>query len=158
MPEWDRDAWNLNPDSVALALAALAPPTMGLVMREAFYGTRRFDDFLRRTGMSPAALSSRLRELVTQELLVKVPYKEPGARERAEYRLTEKGRDLMFTLIAMIGWADRWLTGGRPTVTLRHQGCGALVGTILRCSKGHDIEAARDVVAEPGPGARPVER
>ena len=81
VPEWDRDAWDLDPDSVALALTVVAPPTMGKIMREAFYGTRRFDDFLRRTGMSPAALSARLRELVAQELLVKVPYREPGALE-----------------------------------------------------------------------------
>lgn len=156
VPEWDRDDWNLDPDSVALALEVLAPPSSGKVMREAFFGTRRFDDFLRRTGMSPAALSGRLRVLVEQGMLVKVPYREPGARERAEYRLTGRGRDLVPTMIAMIGWADRWLADGRPTVTLRHRGCGAQVAAVLRCADGHDVEAARDVVAEPGPGATPV--
>ncbi len=152
---WDRDAWDLSPDAVALALTVMAPPTMGVLMREAFYGTRRFEDFLRRTGISPGVLSARLRDLVTQELLVKVPYREPGARERAEYRLTDKGRDLVPVMVAMIGWADRWLTGDRgPTVSLHHDECGAPVEAVLKCAAGHEIDAARDVIAKPGPGAR----
>ncbi|WP_020660472.1 winged helix-turn-helix transcriptional regulator [Amycolatopsis benzoatilytica] len=154
---WDRVAWDIVPDSVALTLAALTPHSSGVIMREAFYGTRRFDDFLRRTGMSPGVLSARLRDLVAQGLLVKVPYKEPGARERAEYRLTDQGRDLVPTMIAMIGWADRWLTGDRgPTMSLRHSGCGAPVEAALKCGHGHENHAAREIVASPGPGARPL--
>lgn len=152
---WDRDAWDLDPDAVALALTVMAPPTMGVIMREAFYGTRRFEDFLRRTGMSPGVLSARLRDLVTQQLLVKVPYREPGTRERAEYRLTDRGRDLIPVMVAMINWADRWLTGDRgPTVSLRHGGCGAPVEAVLKCTAGHEIHAAHGVTATPGPGAR----
>ncbi|MDX3191643.1 helix-turn-helix domain-containing protein [Streptomyces sp. MN03-5084-2B] len=154
---WDRDAWDIDPDSVALTLAVLTPHSSGAIMREAFYGTRRFDDFLRRTGMSPGVLSARLRDLVAQELLVKVPYKEPGSRERAEYRLTDRGRELVPTMVAMIGWADRWLTGDRgPTMSLRHSGCGAPVEAVLRCGHGHEIHAPREIVASPGPGARNI--
>ncbi len=156
---WDRDAWDLEPDSVALALSVLAPPTMGMIMREAFYGTRRFEDFQRRTGMSTGVLAARLRELVAQDMLVKVPYREAGARERAEYRLTVKGRELVPIMVAMIGWADRWLTDDRqPTVSLVHRDCGALVEAVLRCTDGHDVGAPSQIAARPGPGARRRDR
>ncbi|WP_428340517.1 winged helix-turn-helix transcriptional regulator [Mycobacterium sp.] len=153
---WDRDKWDLEPDSVALALGVLAPPTMGKVMREAFYGARRFEDFHRRTGISLGVLSARLRELISQGLLVKVPYQEPNSRVREEYRLTDKGRDLIPTMVAMIDWADRWLTSEKqPTVTLRHRGCGAPVKAVLTCSLNHEIDAGHDIIASPGPGALP---
>ena len=146
--------WDLEPDSVALALSVLAPPTMGKIMREAFYGARRFEDFHRRTGISLGVLSARLRELISQGLLRKVPYKEPNSRIREEYRLTDKGRALIPTMIAMIDWADRWLTREKkPTVTLRHRDCGAPVHAVLRCERNHHVEPGRDVVASPGPGA-----
>lgn len=155
---WERDKWDLEPDSVALALNVMAPPSRGKIMREAFYGARRFEEFQRRTKMSPGVLSAQLRDLMAQELLVKVPYREAGARERAEYRLTAKGRALIPTMIAMINWADRWLTSGQePTVSLTHRDCGAPVQTVLRCAEGHEILAGHDVIASPGPGAREAE-
>ncbi|MBP2325958.1 DNA-binding HxlR family transcriptional regulator [Kibdelosporangium banguiense] len=154
--EWDRDAWDLDPDSAALALAVFTPSTTAAIMREALYGTRRFEDFLRRTGISPSVLAARLRELVAQNVLVKRPYQEPGARAREEYCLTEKGRDVAPAVIALINWADRWLSGDRgPTVVLNHRDCGAPIETVMMCAHGHELRAVRDVAVAPGPGARP---
>jgi DNA-binding HxlR family transcriptional regulator len=107
----DRDAWNLDPDSVQRALDALAPRSAGRIVREAFYGTRRFDDFARRTGLTPAVLAARLRDLVEHGVLERSEYREPGRRTRQEYRLTAKGRDLGVALVALLDWADRWLPG-----------------------------------------------
>jgi DNA-binding HxlR family transcriptional regulator len=153
----DRDAWDLEPDSIALALQILAPRTAGMIMREAFLGTRRFDDFLRRVGVSTGVLSARLRDLVSEGLLEKRPYREPGARVREEYRLTDKGRDLVPTLVSLIEWADHWLVGPEgSTVTLRHRGCDEPVRTALMCAAGHEVTAVRDIVATPGPAARPA--
>jgi DNA-binding HxlR family transcriptional regulator len=155
--QWDRDAWNLEPDSIVLALESLRPRTSGAIIREAFYGTRRFDDFLRHCGVSPSVLSTRLRAMVTDGLLEKVPYQEPGARARDEYRLTDKGRSLAPILIALNDFADRWLLDpSESTVTLRHRQCGERVHATLACEGGHQLEAAADVVASPGPGARRV--
>jgi DNA-binding HxlR family transcriptional regulator len=152
---WDRDAWDLEPDSIVLALESLRPRTSGAIIREAFYGTRRFDDFLRHCGISPSVLSTRLRAMVTEGLLEKVPYQEPGARARDEYRLTDKGRSLAPILIALNDFADRWLLeSGESTVILRHRRCGQRVHATLACEGGHQISAPADIEASPGPGAR----
>lgn len=155
--QWDRDAWDFEPDSIVLALESLRPRTSGAIIRESFYGTRRFDDFQRHCGISPSVLSTRLRAMVSDGLLEKVPYQAPGARARDEYRLTDKGRSLAPILIALNDFADRWLLEpGESTVTLRHRGCGQRVHTSVACEAGHHIDAAADIVASPGPGARPA--
>jgi DNA-binding HxlR family transcriptional regulator len=156
---WDSDAWDLEPDSIVLALEALQPRTSGAIIREAFYGTRRFDDFLRHCDVSPSVLSTRLRAMVSDGLLEKVRYQAPGARARDEYRLTDKGRSLVPILIALNDFADRWLLeSGESTVTLRHRGCGERVHSRVACEAGHQIAAAADIVASPGPAARPSAR
>ena len=156
-PRWDRDAWDLEPDSIVLALESLRPRTSGAIIREAFYGTRRFDDFLRHCGVSPSVLSTRLQAMVADGLLEKVPYQTPGARARDEYRLTDKGRSLAPILIALNDFADRWLLeAGESTVTLRHRECGERVHAIVACEAGHQIAAAADIIASPGPAARPA--
>src|SRR5206468_5672699 len=131
------------------------PRTSAAIILEAFYGTRRFDDFLPHCGVSPSVLSTRLRAMVAEGLLEKVPYQDPGARARDEYRLTDKGRSLAPILIALNDFADRWLLDpSESTVTLRHRRCGERVHATVACEGGHRIEAAADVVASPGPGAR----
>ena len=75
-----------------------------LIMREAYYGTTRFDDFARRVGITKAATSTRLSELVDAGLLAKRPYREPGQRSRDEYVLTEAGTDFMPVVWAMFEW------------------------------------------------------
>src|ERR1700753_3834300 len=90
--------------SALQSMSGLCPieATMGLVgsrsamliMREAFYGTRRFDDFVQRVEMAPATASSHLRALTSAGLLKRQPYREPGGRTRDEYALTPCGQDL----------------------------------------------------------------
>ncbi len=153
--DWRREQWDLDPDSIALALESLSPRTSSAVIREAFYGTRRFDDFLRHCGVSSGVLATRLRALVDDEILEKVPYRDPGARSRDEYRLTDKGRSLAPILIALNDYADRWLIDhGEATVLLRHRTCEAPVHALVMCEAGHWVESVRDVVTVPGPGAR----
>ena len=65
-----------------------------LILREAYYGTTRFDDFVRRVGITKAAASARLNELVNAGLLTRKPYREPGQRVRDEYVLTDGGNRL----------------------------------------------------------------
>ena len=63
-----------------------------LIMREAFYGTSRFDDFVQRVEMAPATASTHLRALTEAGLLKRQPYREPGGRARDEYALTPADR------------------------------------------------------------------
>jgi DNA-binding HxlR family transcriptional regulator len=133
-----RGAWTADRCSMAKALEVLSARSSFLIMREAFYGTTRFDDFVQRVGITDAVAAARLRELVADGLLSREPYREPGQRTRHEYRLTEKGADLFPVLVALLQWGDRWLNdGGR--VELRHHDCGARVGVEIRCAEGHEV-------------------
>jgi DNA-binding HxlR family transcriptional regulator len=153
----DRDDWDLTPDSVQRALEHLLPASAGKVVREAFYGTRRFDDFVRRTGLTAPVLSTRLRDLEASGVIEKRPYREPGQRTRHEYRLTGQGRDLGTAIVALLEWGDRWLPASAgPTVGLEHRGCGATVHATLECAAGHRGVSITEVAAVPGPGAHRV--
>jgi DNA-binding HxlR family transcriptional regulator len=125
-----------------------------LVLREAFSGVRRFADMQAITGAPRQVLSARLARLVDEGLLRKEPYREPGQRQRDEYRLTEKGRDLYPLLVALMHWGDKYLTSDDgPPVLLTHRDCGAPVEQHFRCAGGHQVTGPREVTAVPGPGA-----
>jgi DNA-binding HxlR family transcriptional regulator len=108
-----------------------------LIMREAYYGTTRFDDFSRRVGITKAATSARLSELVGAGLLAKRPYQEPGQRSRDEYVLTAKGTAFMPVVWAMFEWGRTYLDDTR--LRLSHLGCGAEATVEIRCAEGHDV-------------------
>lgn len=112
-----------------------------LILREALYGSTRFEQFVERAGISEPVAAARLRELTGDGLLEKLPYREPGQRTRHEYRLTEKGAGLLPALAAMMAWGDRWLFPDRARVQLAHAGCGAEVGVVLSCAAGHEVGA-----------------
>lgn len=78
-----------------------------MILRDAFLGTTRFEDFRRRLGLSKALLTVRLNKLVTDGIFEKGPV-SPGAR-RLAYRLTEKGKDLVTVMVALRQWGDRWM-------------------------------------------------
>jgi DNA-binding HxlR family transcriptional regulator len=130
--------------SIARALAVVGDRWTMLILREAFHRTRRFDDFQRRTGAPRPVLSERLRTLVDNEVLRRVPYgNHPG---RFEYRLTQKGIDLYPVLVALQGWGDRWFADGEePPVGLRHRDCGAVVNPELACPSCGEWIGARDM-------------
>jgi DNA-binding HxlR family transcriptional regulator len=126
-----------------------------LVLREAFYGLRRFDDIQRAVGCARNVLSARLATLVEHGLLRKEPYREPGARTRTQYRLTEKGLELFPVVVALREWGDRWMADPEgPPAVVRHRGCGEPVTVDLRCAAGHTGLTARDTEAVAGPGAK----
>lgn len=109
-----------------------------LLMREALYGTTRFDDFAARVGITETVAAKRLRELVDAGLLSREPYQEPGQRTRHEYLLTESGRDLMPAILALGQWGRKHLPHkGSPE--LSHVECGQPVSVELRCAKGHTV-------------------
>jgi len=134
----------VDDDPIVRALGVLGSRGAFLVMREAFYGTRRFDDFTRRLGMSPSALSARLRDLVADGMLARTAYREAGARTRSEYVLTAKGEALLPALVALQRWANDHLPPRGPRVDLIHDGCDAAVGARLTCDDGHEL-ALRDL-------------
>jgi DNA-binding HxlR family transcriptional regulator len=133
-----RGGWTADRCPIAGTLDVVSTRSAFLILREAFYGTTRFDDFAKRVGISEAVAAARLRELVEEGLLEREPYREPGQRTRERYRLTPKGADLFPALVALMQWGDQWLE--RPgRVELRHHDCGARVGVELRCAGGHEV-------------------
>jgi DNA-binding HxlR family transcriptional regulator len=142
-----RGAWAADNCSIAKALSVIASRSAFLLMREAFYGTTRFDDFAKRAKLSDPVTADRLRELVDHGLLAREDYREPGQRTRQRYRLTERGGDLFPVLVALMQWGDRWLDDRGGPVELRHRDCGAHVSAELRCSAGHAVTTAELDVA-----------
>lgn len=135
--------------SVARTLEVVGERWTMLVLREAFYGVRRFNDFQQLLGAPRNVLTARLQTLVDAGVLRREPYREEGARERHEYRLTEAGRDLMPALVALMQWGDRHLAGeGGGPVVVRHRDCGEPVSAVLTCAAGHAGLTARDTEPE----------
>lgn len=136
-----RSAWPAPGDDcpLARALETVGTRSAFVILREAFYGATRFEEFVARTGISEPVVAARLRELSAQGLLERVPYQEPGRRTRNGYRLTEKGGDLLPVLVAMMRWGDRWLFPDGARVELTHSGCGSPVHAELRCDAGHAV-------------------
>jgi DNA-binding HxlR family transcriptional regulator len=143
-----REAWNADRCTIAKALEVVPTRSAFLILREAFYGTSRFDDFAHRVGLSEPATAARLRELVDKGLLEREDYREPGQRTRQRYRLTAMGIDLVPTLIALMQWGDRWLDERGGPLALRHRDCGEPVSVELRCAAGHRVQPRElDLVA-----------
>lgn len=136
-PLADRDAWSaVGECAIEKTMAVVGTKSAMLIMREAYYGTTRFDDFARRVGITKAATSARLSELVDLGLLRRQPYQEPGQRSRDEYVLTEAGVEFMPVVWSLFEWGRRHLPG-RNRLRLTHVGCGAEATVEIRCAEGH---------------------
>ena len=138
-------SWDRSRCSVAGTLTVVGEKWSLLVLREAFFGVRRFADFQRVLGAPKAVLSDRLATLVAQGVIARVPYRAEGERQRHEYRLTAKGRDLYPTLVALMQWGDTYLTDGPPPLELTHRDCGTPVHLELACEAGHRVAGPREV-------------
>lgn len=137
--------------SVAQCLEVVGEWWSLLIIRDAFLGVTRFDDFQSRLGISRNVLNQRLLHLIDHEILVKVPYQDHPPR--SEYRLTDKGRDLWHVVTAMRQWGDRWSAPDGPPLQVRHHACGELTDAVPVCSHCGEQLDHRSVTAEPGSGA-----
>ena len=142
-----------QPCSIARALSEVGDRWTLLVLRESFLRTRRFGDFVERTGAARNLVADRLGKLVDAGILQKHPYQERPVR--FEYRLTEKGRDLYPVILALVRWGDRWHDGGhgRPVEHV-HRGCGRVMHTHPACEECGEPVGPRDVEVRIGPGLR----
>jgi DNA-binding HxlR family transcriptional regulator len=136
-----RDSWSAGAEcTIARSVELLSARSSFLLMREAFYGATRFEEFVRRAELSEPAASVRLHELVEQGLLELEPYQESGQRTRNRYLLTEKGADLFPVIVSLMQWGNRWLDDSGGPAELLHRGCGSVVHAELRCERGHKVE------------------
>jgi DNA-binding HxlR family transcriptional regulator len=139
------------PCSIARAVDLLGDWWTPLVLRECFYGVRRFDDFQRSLGIGRNILTQRLTRLVDEGLLERRQYHDRPVRH--EYVLTDKGRDFFPVIAALVRWGDRWLAGEEgPPVVLQHRPCGHDLKAEVVCSQCGEPVRLREVTTRLGPG------
>lgn len=132
-----------RPSSVARALQVIGDRWRFMIIREAFFRARRFDEFETRLGIAPNILSDRLTRLVADGVFERVRYQiQP---ERFEYRFTEMGKDLFGSMIAMLRWGDDWLSGAEPPLLLTHLDCGADFEPTIYCDQCREPLVASDM-------------
>jgi DNA-binding HxlR family transcriptional regulator len=122
-----------------------------LILREAFYGIKRFDEFQMNLGVAPGILTRRLNALVEAGLLERRRYSEHPPRD--EYVLTERGRDFRPVLLALLQWGNRHFAPEGAAVQLANRRTGALVEPVLVDGATGEKIAGRDFMIVPGPGA-----
>lgn len=116
------------------AMEALGSRASILLLRQAFYGDRRFDSFVEHTSISEATVAKRLQELVDVGVLQKVPYQEPGARPRHEYELTPAGKELFPVILGLFLWGQRHLDNVELTIQPTGPNCEPLHITVQTTS------------------------
>jgi DNA-binding HxlR family transcriptional regulator len=130
--------------SIARPAALVGDRWTLVILRQAFNGIKRFEDFQETLGISRSLLSERLARLVDAGILRREPYKD-SVRTRDRYRLTEMGLDLYPVLMALRQWGDRYLAeDDYPPIDIRHRDCGGEPTLELRCSKCGEEVGARD--------------
>ncbi|NMO49947.1 helix-turn-helix transcriptional regulator [Actinoplanes sp. TBRC 11911] len=136
----DRSAWILENCSMAMTMDAIGTRSAVTILREALYGTTRFDDFVRRTKTTDAIVSARLKQLTELGLLSRQPYQEPGQRTRYEYVLTDKGRDLLPVLFAMMQFGNKHLQPDGGPLRLVERGTGDPVRIVALSASGKELQ------------------
>jgi DNA-binding HxlR family transcriptional regulator len=136
--------------SIARALEIVGERWTLLIIRDAFLGLRRFDQFQENLGIARNVLTDRLNRLVEEGILERVRYSERP--ERFEYRLTGKGRELNIALAGLRQWGDKHLSGKPPRVLRRKADKKPVVAALV--PKGTDVLRPEEVESVPGPGLK----
>ena len=136
--------------SAARALEVVGERWTMLVVRDLFYGMRRFDELQRDLGVARNILAQRLATLVEVGIARRVQYCD--APPRHEYRLTRKGEDLFPVLLALISWGDRWAAPDGAPVVMTHTRCGQDLEPVVVCAFCGEEPLPHTVHARVGPG------
>ena len=143
--------------SVARALELVGEWWTLLIVREAFFGARRFSEFENNLGIAKNVLSQRLAKLVKGGVLERTAV--VGRGNPQDYTLTERGRDLLPVVVALMQWGDRWMHGrGRAPVRLFDREGGKEIPPLrVRSATGKPL-SFEEIVVAPGPGANEAVR
>lgn len=141
------DAKFITHSSTFKALGIIGDRWTLMVLRDAFQGAHRFEEFRSLSGAARSTLTSRLTGLVDAGVLHRIPYSDSPTRY--EYRLTEMGMDLYWTTLVTWRWEHAWAPrdAGIPTY-LRHRTCGHAMQPILTCSHCKTLVAVNDTTSE----------
>lgn len=143
--------------SIARTLSIVGERWTLLVLTELFLGRRRFDEIQAERPIASNILSQRLATLVEEGIAERHRYSEHP--ERFEYRLTDKGRELLPVQLALLRWGDRYMADAPgPPVESVHTECGHTFEMVPTCSHCGEEIKPKAVRAELGPGASPAQR
>jgi DNA-binding HxlR family transcriptional regulator len=134
--------------AIAAALEVVGDPWALLIVRDAFWGVRRFEDWRERLGIARNVLAARLKQLVEHGVFEKRRYSERPPR--FEYRLTAKGRDLYPVLMTLTAWGDRHAYSGEAPTRFVHASCGAEMRPKIVCSSCNEPAPPQDIRREQG--------
>lgn len=157
-PWWPRYHWCMTARvdlsafscSVARTLDVVGDKWTLLVLRDAFYGVRRFEDFARDLGIARNVLAARLSRLVDAGVLERRQYEQHPPR--FEYRLTAKGRDLLPVLLTMMHWGDTWAgPDDEAPIELVHRDCGHATHAVTTCEACGEELTPFNLVVDPLP-------
>ena len=134
---------------MALAVDVFSDRWTFLILREAFFGVRRYGQMQRNLGIARNVLADRLRQLVRDGMLERVRYRTDP--DWYEYRLTERGLDLYPAIVALMRWAECHLVAenGPGRLELIHRSCGHPAEPYLACAHCHEPLTARDITPIP---------
>ena len=138
--------------SIAQSLEVVGEWWTPLVLRDAFMGVTRFEQFQSRLGIARNVLAQRLDGLVAAGVMRQVEYQQRPVRH--EYVLTPMGRDLWFALMALRQWGDTWLSPDGPPVEAVHSVCAHVTQALPTCSECGAVLELEALRLQPGPGAR----
>lgn len=136
--------------SIARTLEVIGDRWTMLVIRDAFLGVGRFDDFQRSLGIARNVLADRLARLCAEGVLRRRSYQQRP--ERYEYELTEQGLDLWPVLVSLLTWGDRYRAESGPPRVILHRDCGGRITARATCSACGAVLNPGDVTTQPGPG------
>ncbi|WP_328616822.1 helix-turn-helix transcriptional regulator [Amycolatopsis sp. NBC_00355] len=137
--------------SLARALEVVGERWTLLIIRDAFFGVRRFGDFAAQLGIPRAVLTSRLKSLVQEGVLTR----DEAAGGIVEYQLTGKGVELWPIVRALMGWGDAHYSPAGVKRAVRHDADGGLLDHDGRCQDCGEVVPVPDIRIEPGPGYEP---
>jgi DNA-binding HxlR family transcriptional regulator len=138
--------------SIARTLEVVGERWSLLVLRDALFGLRRFDEFRSSLGIASNVLAARLDRLCSEGMLERRPYQTRP--ERHEYLLTDKSRDLAPALLLLMSWGDRHYPnpGGPPRVAEHAEGCGGELEHAVSCRRCGNHVGLDAIAVRPGPG------
>jgi DNA-binding HxlR family transcriptional regulator len=119
-----------------------------LIVRDAFYGVRRFQDFIDHLDIPRAVLANRLKSLDQEGVLQRVP----GPGKRHEYTLTDKGLALWPIVRGLASWGNAYYSPAGPIRVLRHDSDGGTLDDLGRCARCNEIVSPKETLVEQGPG------
>lgn len=139
---------NENSCSIDSTLSVIGDRWTMLILRDIFRGVRRFEELRKDLGIAKNILSDRLTKLNRAGIVQHHPYQRNPVRN--EYLLTDKGRDLSPSLIALMHWGDRWYAEGSPPTILTHSHCNTALEQLTHCPSCEISVTPDQISSRPG--------